>query len=72
MINVIIFSHRSDTYVHVLLLFIELHSIPPRDLFILCSKLNLFIINAYEMFPVFFSLQQLKTIHAKTAKAESD
>ena len=33
-INVIVFSHRSDTYVHVLL-FIELHSIPPRYLFIL-------------------------------------
>ena len=66
-ITVIVFSHRSDIYiyVHVLLLFIELQSIPPRYLFIYVSKLNFIKINAYEMFPVFSSLQQLKTIHAK-------
>ena len=44
--------------------FIVLHSIPPRSLSVYVYKLSLFIINAYEMFPVFFSLQQLKIIHA--------
>ena len=29
------------------------------------TNLNFMKINAYEMFPVFSSLQQLKTIHAK-------
>ena len=38
----------------------------PLDIYLFyVYKLNLFIINAYEMFPVFSSLQQLKTIHAK-------
>ena len=45
--------------------FIVLHSIPPRSLSVYVYTLNLFILNAYEMVPVFFSLQQLKIIHAK-------
>ena len=45
----------------------------PLDIYLFyVYKLNLFIINAYEMLPVFSSLQQLKIIHAKQAKAISD
>ena len=65
-ITVIIFSHRSDIYICACVVaVIEYQSIPPRYLFIYVSKLNFIKIKAYEMFPVFSSLQQLKTIHAK-------
>ena len=64
-INVKVFSHRSDIYkcacvvLWCCILF-------PLDIYLFyVYKLNLFIINSYEMFPVFFSLQQLKLIHAK-------
>ena len=70
-ITVIVFGHRSAIYiyVHVLLLFIELQSIPPRYLFIYVSKLNFIKINAYEMFPVFFLTPAIKNYPRKISKS---